>query len=151
MTVEQELELTEDLEIDLTDIEDEEEEEKPVSPFQDMFPKSLMVATSTYAYHVFVYMQRRPELDLAETGLRAMPFFLNVRRVKEEHSSEYYQHLSGMVRTLLKYASLEESLSKSGAYAADRLAAVEMVRVQLTKFDNSDPRVFELLTSMLDV
>jgi hypothetical protein len=119
--------------------------------FHELFAKPLVVSTTNYAFHVLLYMQRRPELELAEVGLTSVPFFQNIHRVQDKFIRSYYQYLSGMVRPLIRYASLEESCSMSGAYNEDRLKTVESVRTALLRFDNpDDPRVYGYLTSMLE-
>lgn len=120
--------------------------------FVTLFPKPLMVANTSYAHQVLLYMQRRPELELSTIGLSAIPYLRNSRHVKDEFVATYYQYLAGIVRQLLRYASLEESCSMSGAYTADRLKTVELVRTALLKFDApEDPGVFGYLDGMLDI
>lgn len=122
-----------------------------LSQFNEHFCRPLVVSTATYAVQILLYMQRRPELEMGGIGAKAIPYFQDIRHVGEEYLRTYYQFLSGMIRPLLKYASLEESCSMSGAYNADRLKTLDSVHLAIHKFENpEDPQVFEYLNGMID-
>lgn len=122
-----------------------------LSKFNQPFAKPLAIVTAGYAYQVLLYMQRRPELEMEGIGTIMSPYLLNVRHVQDEHYRTYYEALSGVIRALLKYASLEESCYKSGAYNTDRLKTLDSVRLAIAKFESpEDPRQLDYLSAMLD-
>jgi len=123
----------------------------PLSQFNEHFSKPLIVSTATYAVQVLLYMQRRPELEMAGIGAKTIPYFQAIRNVEDKYLRTYYQFLTGIVRPLLRYASLEESCSMSGAYNPDRLKTLDSVHQAIHKFENpEDPKVFEYLNGMIN-
>lgn len=122
-----------------------------VTPMTSVFDKPLAVATATYAYSILTYMQRSPDLNMADVGNVTLTYLQNVRHVKPEYLTLYYEALSGLIRPLIRYASLAESCSKSKAYDKDRLITLDTVRTTVNQFEHpADPKVFEYLNDMLE-
>lgn len=94
-------------------------------PTSAMFQPMLSTAMLGFAHAVLVYMLRRP--DLPFTAAQVEPLLRRCRSVRPEYLGRYYENLSPLVRALIRYAGLEESVTKSGAYEKDRLAALDSV------------------------
>lgn len=94
-------------------------------PTSAMFQPMLAIATLGYAHAVLVYMLRRP--DLALTAAQVEPLLRRSRSVKSEYLDRFYENLSPLTRALIRYAGLEESVTKSGAYEKDRVSALDSV------------------------
>ncbi len=112
--------------------------DQPLTQFHKSFEKPLAVATATYALNILLYMQRCPALEMEGVGVKTISFLQNVRHVSEKYIQPYYENLTGIIKSLIRYASLEESCQKSGAYSKDRLLALKTVKDNIARFEHPD-------------
>jgi len=101
-----------------------------------------------------VYIVRRPEVQLSEIqqkGFNTIDTLLKqFRSVMPEFLYQFYEYFSHLNRNVVKYISLEESVTKSGHYEKDRQVTLSRILEQLAYFgDDENKDVVLFMTNML--
>lgn len=112
-----------------------------------MFQTPLKGANMRFAHSVLLYIKRRPDCTLGTVGDRVEYLLRKGREVPEKYMVNYYQMLSHIIATLIKYAQLEEMCSNSGYYQKDREANLKTLTRLMNDLEVQDD-VFEHLNGM---
>lgn len=99
------------------------------------FPNSLRYGTLQFASNVLMHLRSREDAEMGEIGATLQPLLAQFRSVEPKHIDEYYEIVTGICTHLLKYASLAESCSKSGAYLNKRLACLATVKMMIAELE----------------
>lgn len=93
------------------------------------FPNALRYNNLQFASNVLLHIRNSVELkeQVGTTGEKVLPLLSQFRSVKDDYIDEYYEILTAICTHLIKFSSLCESCSKSGAYAAKRQAQLNVV------------------------
>lgn len=99
------------------------------------FPNALRYGTLQFASNILMHLRSREDAEMGEIGAQLQPLLAQFRSVEPKHIDEYYELVTGICTHLLKYATLAESCSKSGAYLNKRLAQLETVKAMIVEFE----------------
>lgn len=111
------------------------------------FPNALRFNTLQFAANVLLHIRSREDIQLGTLGEKLQPLLSQFRSVKPEYIDEYYEIVTGLCTHLIKYSSLAESCSKSGAYQTKRLACVENIKAMIAEIE-SQPDVLKMMKNM---
>lgn len=111
------------------------------------FPDSLRYGTLQFAANILLHLRSREDAEMGDIGSILQPLLAQFRSVEPKHIDEYYEIVTGICTHLLKYASLAESCSKSGAYLNKRLACLATVKQLITQFETQND-VLKLMRNM---
>ena len=102
------------------------------------FPNTLRFGTLQFASNILVHLRSREDAEMGEIGEKLQPLLAQFRSVEPKFIDEYYEIVTGICTHLLKYASLAESCSKSGAYLNKRLAQLQLVKSMISELEKQD-------------
>lgn len=105
-------------------------------PSDELFQDSMKMAMLQHAHRMLVYVLRRPDFDFNATQMEYL--LRNARRVNPAYLNIFYEHFSALVQSLYRYVSLEESVTKSGAYRRDMGIARERLLKIVAQFEHQD-------------
>lgn len=111
------------------------------------FPNALRFNTLQFAANVLLHIRSREDIQLGTLGEKLQPLLSQFRSVRPEYIDEYYEIVTGLCTHLIKYSSLAESCSKSGAYQAKRLACIENIKAMISEIE-SQPDVLKMMKNM---
>jgi len=114
----------------------------------ELFPAPIKLLRLEHAHRMLTYILRRPDNDFTADNIE--PLLRGCRRVRAEYVAQFYQNLSGLVQSIERYISLEESCTMSGAYRKDLDLARIRVGAILERFEKEeDLKTVRYLKGML--
>lgn len=111
------------------------------------FPDSLRYGTLQFAANILLHLRAREDAEMGEIGSVLQPLLAQFRSVEPKHIDEYYEIVTGICTHLLRYASLAESCSKSGAYLNKRLATLATIKSMIAQFETQSD-VMKMMRNM---
>src|SRR5438067_931301 len=111
------------------------------------FPDSLRFNTLQFASNVLLHIRSREDTEMGSIGEQLQPLLAQFRSVQPQYIDEYYEIVTGVCTHLLKYSSLAESCSKSGAYQANRLKCLENIKSMITAIE-IQPDLLKMMRNM---
>jgi len=101
-----------------------------------MFQDSMKLGMLQHAHRILVYMLRRPDQDFSAKETEYL--LRHARRINPKFVHQFYEHFTALVQALHRYLSLEESVTKSGAYRRDLTLAADRVKKIVGNFESED-------------
>jgi hypothetical protein len=111
------------------------------------FPNALRYNTLQFAANVLLHLRSREDAEMGTIGEQVQPLLAQFRSVLPEYIDEYYEIVTGVCTHLLKYSSLAESCSKSGAYQSKRLQCLENIKSMIKSIEDQ-PDLLKMMRNM---
>ena len=111
------------------------------------FPNSLRYSTLQFAANILLHLRSREDAEMGSTGEQLQPLLAQFRSVVPQYIDEYYEIVTGVCTHLLKYSSLAESCSKSGAYQSKRIQCLTNIKSMVDAIE-SQPDVMKMMRNM---
>jgi hypothetical protein len=111
------------------------------------FPNALRYNTLQFAANVLLHLRSREDAEMGSIGEQLQPLLAQFRSVQPQYLDEYYELVTGICTHLLKYSSLAESCSKSGAYHTKRIACLTNIKNMISSLE-SQPDVLKMMRNM---
>lgn len=111
------------------------------------FPNALRYNTLQFSANVLLHLRSREDAEMGTIGEVLYPLLAQFRSVLPQYIDEYYEIVTGVCTHLLKYSSLAESCSKSGAYQSKRVQCLNNIK-DMIKAIESQPDVLKMMRNM---
>jgi hypothetical protein len=111
------------------------------------FPNALRYNTLQFSANVLLHLRSREDAEMGTIGEQLQPLLAQFRSVLPQYIDEYYELVTGICTHLLKYSSLAESCSKSGAYHGKRLQSLANIKAMIQSIE-SQPDVLKMMRNM---
>lgn len=111
------------------------------------FPNALRFNTLQFASNVLLHLRSREDAEMGTIGEKLQPLLSQFRSVRPEYLDEYYEIITGICTHLMKYSSLAESCSKSGAYQSKRVACIANIKAMINEVE-AQPDVLKVMKNM---